>query len=123
VRNPFRFPVRFRLLANDLRLVHLLPFVVCAWLTERLDPHLRRYWNMYSLRNWRSFRLRWPAYAMALAGWLGALACLWPLVHCLQGANQAGPVVSGARPGPPHPPPAKGKNKPLPQNYTWPVPP
>jgi len=58
-----------RRLANDLRLLLLLPFLLLVLVSERVDPHLWRYWNMRSLANWRQFRWQWTAYALSMIGW------------------------------------------------------
>lgn len=70
-------------LSNDLRVLFLLPFILLIWMTELCDSRLWRYWNMKSLENWRRFRWRWHAYAIALAGWVFAAATAYILTRWL----------------------------------------
>ena len=79
MRNDFKHLIRK--VAQDLRVLYLLPFVLLVWISEFLDRRLWRYWNMKSVENWRRFQWRWPAYIIALVGWLFAAAALLCLMH------------------------------------------
>jgi len=79
MRNDFKHLIHK--VAQDLRVLYLLPFVLLVWISEFLDRRLWRYWNMKSMENWRRFRWRWPAYIIALVGWFFAAAALLCLMR------------------------------------------
>jgi hypothetical protein len=70
-------------LLNNLRIAFLLPFILIVWFTEWVDPRLWKYWNMKSMENWRWFRWRWHAYAIAAIGWVIVAATVWFGAHPL----------------------------------------
>ena len=73
------------LLAGGGRILLLFPFILLTLIAARCDPHLFRYWDLKSWRQWSRGRLTWRAYAIGLAGWAVLLGGLHFLMRWLSG--------------------------------------
>ena len=67
-----------------IRTLFLLPCIALVRLSARLDPHLWRWWDVKSLESWKTLRVTWVAWALALAGWALLFAAVGSLLWLLR---------------------------------------